>query len=100
MKLWSVKNVILESPVVVVIPPPFDSCFELKNTSLTLVPRIGSSIHPDPFPPVTPIEVILSISKDWESTNTSSTTPLITGWTKAFVPSPEETFILGGLITS
>ena len=82
------------------MPPPFNSVFELKNISLKLLPTTGSITQPDPFPPVTPIEIIRSISKDWGSTNTSSTTPLTTGWTSALVPSPEETDITGGLITS
>ena len=102
--MWSLSNVILDTVLppdtTVDIPPPDVVGCALKNSCLNLVPTTGSIIHPDPFPPVTPIEIILSISKTWVSINTSSTFPLTTGWTKAVTPTPEEIDIIGGLITS
>ena len=44
--------------------------------------------------------VISWISKSWGSTNTFSTLPDIIGSTKALVPPPVSTEIIGGLITS
>ena len=65
-----VKNLIQKEPDTVLppdttvdIPPPDVVGSALKNSCLNLVPMTGSIIHPEPFPPVTPIEIILSISK-------------------------------------
>ena len=103
IKSWSLLNLTVDTGfpgTIVDIPPPEVVGFASKNSSLNLVPTTGSSMHPDPFPPVTPIEIILSISKTWVSVNTSSIFPLTTGWTKAVIPTPEEMDIIGGLITS
>ena len=98
IKLCSSKNVIVS--VVVLIPPPLVVGNVLKNSFLNLVPITGSNTHPEPFPPVIPIETTLSTSKDWGSTKISSTLPVITGWTKAVVPIPVVMTIFGKLITS
>ena len=51
----------------------------LKNISLDLFPMIGSRTAPDPFPPVTPIDTTLSISKGCGSIKASTILPLTQG---------------------
>lgn len=88
-----VWNVIV-SPTVL-IPPRLLVVFALKNTSLTLLVNIGSTINPLPLPPVTPIEIILSISNSWVSTCILVTLPDNTGWTSALTVPPAETETTG-----
>ena len=72
----------------------------LNGISLDLFPMIGSKTAPDPFPPVTPIDTTLSISKVRGSIKTSTTLPFTQGWANAPDPEPSLITILGGLITS
>ena len=59
----------------------------------------GSNSHPEPLPPVKDIEVNLCTSKSCGSTNTSFTSPIITGSTFACVV-PVLIVISGGVTTS
>ena len=102
INLWSALKKIkpIPLPVEVVKPPKLFDGLASKNSSLNLVDMIGSRTHPLPFPPVTPIEITLSMSKFCGSTNTSLIFPLTTGCTKAVVPIPADIDILGKFTAS
>jgi hypothetical protein len=65
------------------IPPPIVVALPSKRTSLTLKFKVGSKTAPLPFPPLTPIDSIFSISNSWFSTYILLREPLITGCIKA-----------------
>ena len=70
-------------------PPPRSRRRLSNSTSLNLSPRIGSSKHPEPFPPVSVRETTVLTSKLCGSTRTSFTLPVIIGSTFACPPKPE-----------
>ena len=61
---------------------------------------MGSRTAPEPFPPVTPIDTTLSISKFWGSTKASTILPLTLTSAVAPTPTPLAILTLGGFKTS
>ena len=97
-KLWSDEKVIIF--VDVLIPPPLPEDTALNETLLVFLTKTGSMEAPVPLPPEILIDTILSMSKSWESTYTSSIPPLTTGWIFAAVPDVFGEVMRGGLMTS
>lgn len=72
-----------------------------KLTSLYLFSKIGCRTHPDPLPPDNVTEIMLLISKSWESMKTFSTWPSTTGSTFAWTPLDGDAIVtVGGFRTS
>ena len=67
-----------------------------NEISLNLAPKTGSSKQPLPFPPVSDMLIIDSISKSCGSTKTFSTEPDKIGSTNAVTPLLDSTIIWGG----
>ena len=87
--------------MVVLIPPTFASEVRLPSKVNVLDFLITTGFKEAvPFPPLILTDIILLILNCCLSTSIFVIVPLRTGWINAVIPTPPETFIKGGLITS